>query len=56
MQYFPIVQKCYPLPPPSILYIKNILEIIQKFWKNYWAKNSKLIESFFDRVKSRLDI
>ena len=55
MQYFPIVQKCYPLPPPpSILYIKNILEIIQKFSKNYWTKNAKLIESFFDRVKSRL--
>ena len=41
-----------PPPPPPILYIKNILEIIQKFSKNYWTKNAKLIESFFDRVKS----
>ena len=43
-------------PPPLILYIKNILEIIQKFSKNYWTKNFKLSESIFDQVKSRLDI
>ena len=43
-------------PPPLILYIKNTLEIIQKFSKNYWTKNSKLIETFFHRLESRLDI
>ena len=36
--------------------MKNIGRIIQKFSKNYWTKDSILIESFFDSMKTWLDI
>ena len=36
--------------------MKNIGRIIQKFSKNYWTNDSILIESFFDSLKTRLDI
>ena len=36
--------------------MKNIGRIIQKFSKHYWTKDSILIESFFDSMKTWLDI
>ena len=36
--------------------MKNIRRIIQKFSKHYWTKDSILIESFFDSMKTWLDI
>ena len=48
IQYFPI----FPNTPPNF----SALKTFEKSSKNYWTKDSKLIESFFEWMKSWLDI
>ena len=45
--------QCFPL---NFYTFKKIRNIIQKFSKNSWTKDSNLIESFFDGMKCWLDI